>query len=169
VGIGDRLRYRPRQPPTKNSSKPKPKSSTKNGGWTKIGHGSGHLPFCSTVLGAGENPGATRHEIRLACARHSVDEAAWDDLLNKFTRRFFYLYFNEAQYQFRKEPTSPACTTLTGDLSDTGEVAAHLNKVVQEKGLGHNSPQHGFNEVYFLPARPVDRDDEGAETGRFGF
>jgi hypothetical protein len=121
-------------------------------------------------VGGGENPEATRHEIRLACARQDVEDAVWDDLLDKFRRRFFYLYYDDARYQFRKEPnvTSLHYTYLV-NISESGEVEAHINKVILEKALGSGSPTHGFAQIYYLPNRAVDRDDESLKLVILGF
>lgn len=121
-------------------------------------------------VGGGENPGAARHEIRLACARHQVEDAAWDDLLSKFTRRLFYFYFDEARYKFRKEPNVTSLHhTYRLNLGNTGEVDAHINKVILEKALGSASALHGFGQVFFLPHRLVDRDDEELKLVVLGF
>lgn len=112
-------------------------------------------------LGGGENPKATRHEIRLACSQQSVEDATWGDLLDKFRRRFFYLYYEDAHYQFRKEPNVTSLHhTYRVNIKDTGEADAHIHKIMLDKALGANSSSHGFAQVYFLPNRAVDRDDE---------
>lgn len=121
-------------------------------------------------VGGGENPEATRPEIRLSCARHQVDDATWDDLLSKFTRRLFYFYFDEAKYKFRKEPNVTSLHyTYRVNLSNTDEVDAYINKIILEKALGSTSSLHGFNQVYFLPNRTVDRDDEELKLVVLGF
>jgi hypothetical protein len=121
-------------------------------------------------VGGGENPEATRHEIRLACARHQIEDATWDDLLDKFTRRLFYFYFDEAKYKFRKEPNVTSLHhTYRVNLDDSGEVDAYINKIILEKALGSNSVLHSFNQVYFLPNRAVDRDDEALKLVVLGF
>jgi hypothetical protein len=121
-------------------------------------------------VGAGENPEATRHEIRLACARHQVDDVAWDDLLDRFSRRLFYFYFDDARYRFRKEPNVTSLHhTYRVNLANTDEVDAYINKIIPEKALGRNSPLHSFNQVYFLPAETVDRDDTALKLVVMGF
>jgi len=121
-------------------------------------------------VGGGENPRATRHEIRLSCARPGVEDAVWDNLLDKFRRRFFYLYYDEAQYQFRKEPNVTSLHhTYRVNIADTDEVDAHINKVMLEDALGSGSPAHGFAQVYYLPHRTVDRDDETLKLVVLGF
>lgn len=112
-------------------------------------------------VGGGEHPQATRQEIRLSCARHGIDDAAWDDLLLRFRRRLFYLYYDDANYQFRKEPNVTSLhNTYRVNIGETSEVDAYLNKILIEKALGDNSPMHGFSQVYYLPNRMVDRDDD---------
>jgi hypothetical protein len=121
-------------------------------------------------VGGGENPEATRHELRLSCAQHQVDDATWDDLLSKFTRRLFYFYFDEARYKFRKEPNVTSLHhTYRVNLADSDEVDAYINKVILEKALGGGSSLHGFNQVYFLPNRVVERDDEELKLVVLGF
>jgi len=112
-------------------------------------------------MGAGENPRATRHEIRLACARRGVEDAVWDNLLGKFRRRFFYLYYDEAQYQFRKEPNVTSLHhTYWVNIEDSDEVSAYIDKTVLGDALGTNILSHGFAQVYYMPRRAIDRDDE---------
>ncbi len=121
-------------------------------------------------VGAGENPEATRHEIRLACARQQVDEVTWDDLLDKFSRRLFYFYFDDARYRFRKEPNVTSLHhTYRVNLANTDEVDAYINKIIPEKALGRSSPQHSFNQVYFLPSDSVERDDTSLKLVVLGF
>jgi hypothetical protein len=121
-------------------------------------------------LGGGENPQATRHEIRLSCSRQGVEDATWDDLLDKFRRRFFYLYYEDAHYQFRKEPNVTSLHhTYRVNIKDTGEADAHVHKVMLDKALGITSPSHGFAQVYYLPNRAVDRDDVSLKLVVLGF
>lgn len=121
-------------------------------------------------VGGGENPQATRHEIRLACARRGVDDTTWDDLLERFRRRFFYLYYDDAKYQFRKEPNVTSLHhTYRVNIEDSDEVAAHINKILLEKALGANSQMQGFSQVYYLPTRAVDRDDDQLKLVVLGF
>lgn len=112
-------------------------------------------------VGGGEAPRATRHEIRLACARQGVEEATWDNLLDRFRSRFFYLYYDEAQYQFRKEPNVTSLHhTYRVNIEDSEEVEAYWRPAMRDDALGNNSPAHKFAQVYYLPLRSVDRDDE---------
>lgn len=121
-------------------------------------------------VGGGENPEATRHEIRLACARQQVDDATWDDLLDKFGRRLFYFYFDDARYRFRKEPNVTSLHhTYRVNLANTDEVNAYINKIIQEKALGRNSALHHFNQVYYLPSENVERDDTALKLVVLGF
>lgn len=121
-------------------------------------------------MGAGENPRATRHEIRLACARHDIEDAVWDNLLERFRRRFFYLYYDEAQYQFRKEPNVTSLHhTYRVNIENSDEVSAYIHKTVLEDALGASSPSHGFEQLYYLPSRSVDRDDETLKLAILGF
>jgi len=121
-------------------------------------------------LGGGENPQATRHEIRLACGRQGVEDATWDDLLDKFRRRFFYLYYEDAHYQFRKEPNVTSLHhTYRVNIQDTGEADAHIHKVMLDRALGISSPSQGFAQPYYLPNRAVDRDDESLKLVVLGF
>lgn len=121
-------------------------------------------------VGGGENPEATRHEVRLSCACHGVEDATWDNLLEKFQRRFFYLYYDDAKYQFRKEPNVTSLHhTYRVNIRDTGEVAAHVNRVMLDKALGINSPSHGFTQVYYAPNRSIDRDDDQLKLVVLGF
>jgi hypothetical protein len=121
-------------------------------------------------LGGGENPQATRPEIRLACGRQDVEDATWDDLLEKFRRRFFYLYYEDAHYKFRKEPNVTSLHhTYRVNIKDTGEADAHIHKVMLDKALGASSSSHGFAQVYYLPNRAVDRDDESLKLVVLGF
>jgi hypothetical protein len=121
-------------------------------------------------VGGGENPQATRHEIRLACARHGIDDATWDNLLDKFRRRFFYLYYDDARFYFRKEPNVTSLHhTYRVNLGHTDEVDAYINKSVLDKALGAGSVSHGFEQVYYLPSRAVDRDDQSLKLVVLGF
>lgn len=121
-------------------------------------------------VGGGENPKATKHEIRLACSRHEVEDATWEDLLDKFRRRLFYLYYEDSHYQFRKEPNVTSLHhTYRVNIKDTGEVDAHIHRVVLEKALGISSPAHSFAQIYYLPDRAVDRDDETLKLVVLGF
>jgi hypothetical protein len=121
-------------------------------------------------VGGGENPNAARHEIRLACARPGVEDATWEDLLDKFRRRFFYLYYDDAHYQFRKEPNVTSLQhTYRVNLQDTGEISAHIDKIMLDKALGRGSPSHGFARIYYLPTQAVDRDDETLTLVVLGF
>jgi hypothetical protein len=121
-------------------------------------------------IGGGENPEATRHEIRLACARPGVEDATWDNLLKQFRRRLFYLYYEDARYKFRKEPNVTSLQhTYRVNISATGEVEARINKMLLQDALGSSSPSHGFAHVYYIPQRPLDRDDETLNLIVLGF
>ena len=111
-------------------------------------------------LSGGENPDARREELRLACARPDIPEAEWDTALDKFKLRLHYFYFDEAKYQFRKEPNviSLQHTYLT-NLQGTEEVDAYTRKTVEDKALGVNSPESGFVQVTFQPVESGDVDD----------
>jgi hypothetical protein len=91
--------------------------------------------------------------------------------LGKFSRRLFYFYFDDAKYKFRKEPNVTSLHhTYRVNLGDTDEVDAYINKVILESALGSSSsPLHGFNQVYFLPNRTVDRDDDTLKLVVLGF
>jgi hypothetical protein len=121
-------------------------------------------------IGGGENPEATRHEIRLACARPGVEDATWDNLLKQFQQRFFYLYYEDSRYKFRKEPNVTSLQhTYRVNLSNTGEVEARINKMLLQDALGDSSPSHGFAHVYYIPQRSLDRDDEILKLIVLGF
>ena len=121
-------------------------------------------------IGGGENPEATRHEIRLACARPGVEDATWDNLLEQFRQRLFYLYYEDARYKFRKEPNVTSLQhTYRVNISATGEVEARINKMLLQDALGGSSPSHGFAHVYYIPQRPLDRDDETLKLIVLGF
>ncbi len=121
-------------------------------------------------VGGGETPEATRQEIRLSCARHDVNEATWDDLLEKFRRRLFYLYYDEAKYQFRKEPNVTSLHhTYRVNIGESDEIDAYINKKMLEKALGVGSESAGFADVVYLPARKVERDDEALKLVVLGF
>jgi len=130
--------------------------------------------LATTVLmysvGGGENPEATRHEIRLACAKQGIHDTQWDDLLEKFKNRLFYLYFDEARYRFRKEPNVTSLHhTYRTNLAQTDEVSAYINKTLLEKALGTASPSHSFAQIYFLPNREVDQDSDQLKLAVLGF
>lgn len=121
-------------------------------------------------LGGGEHPEATRHEIRLACARHGVEEATWDDLLDKFRRRLFYLYYDEAKYQFRKEPNVTSLHhTYRVNISGSSEIDAYVNKTMRDKALGSDSVSQSFAHVVYLPAGDLMRDDDSLKLVVLGF
>lgn len=121
-------------------------------------------------VGGGENPEATRQEIRLACARHDVNEATWDDLLEKFRRRLFYLYYDEAKYQFRKEPNVTSLHhTYRVNIGESNEIDAHISKIMEAKALGSDSVSHGFAGVSFLPKTGAVRDSDELKLLVLGF
>jgi len=129
-------------------------------------------------IGGGENPEATRHEIRLACARPGVEDTTWDNLLEQFRQRLFYLYYEldqsqshkVARCQFRKEPNVTSLQhTYRVNLSDTGEVDARVNKMLLQDALGDGLSSHGFAHVYYIPQRSLDRDDETLKLIVLGF
>jgi len=128
------------------------------------GDGAGLAQALATTIllfsfGGGENPEATRQELSLACARPGVDEATWEDLLRKLGSRLFYLYFDEAKYRFRMEPNVTSLHhTYRLNLSESGEVEAHIDNVIMTKALGSQSSLQKFSAVYYLPRQPVDRD-----------
>ena len=111
-------------------------------------------------LGGGENPCATRQELRLACSRPDMPDALCDDLLDKFRRRLFYYYFDEAKHQFRKEPNVLSLQqTYRTNLQDSDEVAAYLHKTITEKALGAGA---NFAWVKFMPEDGAQvPDDDG--------
>jgi hypothetical protein len=121
-------------------------------------------------IGGGENPEATRQEIRLSCARPGVEDATWDNLLKQFQQRFFYLYYEDARYKFRKEPNVTSLQqTYRVNLSDSGEVEARINRMLLQDALGDSSPSHGFAHVYYIPQRSLDRDDDTLKLIVLGF
>ncbi len=121
-------------------------------------------------IGGGENPEATRQEIRLSCARRGVEDATWGDVLEKFKRRLFYFYFDEAKYRFRKEPNVTSLhSAYREDLATkASEVDAYVRKVVLESALGA-AGAHGFQQLFYVPDREVDRDDESLKLIVMGF
>ena len=131
------------------------------------GDGQGLARHVATTLllysvGGGENPEAALHEVRLACARHDVDDTLWDDLLEKLRGKLFYLYVDrdQARYQFRKEPNVISLhDTYRLGLKDP-EIAAHIDKQMLDKATGYGSPLHRFAQIYYLPKQPLDRDDD---------
>ncbi|MBN2002245.1 MAG: ATP-binding protein [Anaerolineae bacterium] len=121
-------------------------------------------------IGGNEDPTATRHEIRLSCARVGVEDSTWDNLLKQFQQRFFYLYYEDAHYKFRKEPNVTSLQhTYRVNLSQTGEVEARINRMLLQDALGDNSPSHGFAHVYYVPQNAVDRDDDTLKLVVLGF
>lgn len=122
-------------------------------------------------IGGGEHPEAKRYELRVACTRPDVGEAEWDDLLDLFRRRFFYLYYDEAKYQFRKEPnvTSLHHTYLVNIIGQRSEIDAHVDKLMKDKALGASNPAQGFAQVFYLPESGVDRDDDQLKLVVLGF
>jgi hypothetical protein len=121
-------------------------------------------------IGGGEDPEATRHEIRLACARPEVEDATWDNLLKQFQQRFFYLYYEDARYKFRKEPNVTSLQhTYRVNISESDEVEARINRMLLQGALGQNSPTHKFAYVYYIPHRPLDKDDESLKLIVLGF
>jgi len=121
-------------------------------------------------IGGNEDPTATRHEIRLSCARAGVEDSAWDNLLKQFQQRFFYLYYEDAHYKFRKEPNVTSLQhTYRVNLSHTGEIEARVNKMLLEDALGITSPNHGFAHIYYVPQTAVDRDDDTLKLVVLGF
>ena len=112
-------------------------------------------------VGGGEDPKATRQEMRLSCARPGIEDATWDNLLRQFQQRFFYLYYEDARYKFRKEPNVTSLQhTYRVNLSDSGEVEARIDKMLLEEALGVSSPSHGFQYIHYLPKKPLEKDDE---------
>jgi hypothetical protein len=121
-------------------------------------------------IGGGEDPKATRQEIRLSCAQPDIEDATWDNLLEKFRRRFFYLYYEDARYQFRKEPNVTSLQhTYRVNLSDSGEVEARINKMLLKDALGSNSPNHGFARVFYAPHNIPEKDDDILKLVVLGF
>lgn len=118
-------------------------------------------------LGGGEDPRATRDELRLACTRRGTHDATWEDLLEKLRRRLFYLYYEEAKYQFRKEPNALSLMTTHRMNLQPGDVDAALRKLTDEtdrnkdRALGLGT-QTGFLRVLLRPedshAVPDDQD-----------
>jgi len=128
-------------------------------------------------MGGGENPEATRHEIRLACARPGVEDATWDNLLEQLRQRLFYLYYEEARYQFRKEPNVTSLQqTYHTNIKDS-DVESRINKMLLQDALGGSSLSRGFAHVHYIPQRPLrlrsgqalDRDDETLKLIVLGF
>jgi hypothetical protein len=113
-------------------------------------------------LSGGENPHATRDELRLACARPGIHDAAWDDVLDRLRRRLFYLYHDEARYQFRKEPNVLSLQqTYRTNLQGGSEVDAYLRKTIEDKALG-SAAQTGFTWLKFGPQDSAEApDDDG--------
>jgi hypothetical protein len=121
-------------------------------------------------VGGSENPEATRQEIRLSCARPGIEDATWNNLLKQFQRRFFYLYYEDARYKFRKEPNVTSLQhTYRVNLSDSGEVEARIDRMLLEEALGESSSTHGFQRVYYIPKKPLDKDDESLKLLIMGF
>jgi hypothetical protein len=120
-------------------------------------------------IGGGENPEATRHEIRLACARPGVEDATWDNLLKQFQQRFFYLYYEDSRYKFRKEPNVTSLQHTYRTNIKGSDVEARISKMLLQDALGDGSPSHGFAHVYYIPQRPLDRDDETSKLIVLGF
>lgn len=111
-------------------------------------------------MGGGENPCATREELRLACARPDVEDGFWTNALDKFRTKLFYFYFDDAKYQFRKEPNVLSLQqTYRTNLRDGGEVQAYSRKTIEEKALGIGAPGTGFNWVKFAPESNADVPD----------
>ena len=82
----------------------------------------------------------------------------------------FYLYYEDARYKFRKEPNVTSLQhTYRVNISDTGEVEARINKMLLQDALGGSSPSHGFAHVYYIPQRPLDRNDETLKLIVLGF
>lgn len=130
--------------------------------------------LATTILlysfGGGETPAATPQELTVATTRPDVDEATWGDLLRKLGRRLFYLYFDEAKYRFRMEPNVTSLHhTYRLNLSEGGEVEAHIDSVIMPKALGSQSSLQKFNAVYYLPKQPVDRDSPDLKLVVLGF
>lgn len=121
-------------------------------------------------IGGGEDPKATRPEIRLSCARPGIEDAAWDNLLKRFQQRFFYLYYDDARYKFRKEPNVTSLQhTYRVNLIDSGDVEARIDKMLLDEALGQSSPSHGFERIYYIPKKPLDKDDESLKLLVMGF
>lgn len=123
-------------------------------------------------VGGGEHPEATRQEIRLACARRDVNEATWDDLLDKFRRRLFYLYHDETltKYYFRKEPNVTSLHhTYRVNIGESDEIDAYISTIMEAKALGRNSESAGFAGVHFLPKTGAVRDSEDLKLLVLGF
>lgn len=111
-------------------------------------------------MGGGENPYAAREELRLACTRPGVEDSLWGDILDKFRTRLFYFYFDEAKYQFRKEPNVLSLQqTYRTNLRDGGDVQAYTRKTIEEKALGIGSGTTGFTWTKFAPESNADVPD----------
>lgn len=120
-------------------------------------------------IGGGENPEAKREEIRLACTRSDIEDATWENLLKQFQRRFFYLYYEDARYKFRKEPNVTSLqNTHRTNLKDS-DVEARINSMLLQDALGESSPNHGFAHVYYVPQKSLDLDDESLKLLLLGF
>lgn len=114
-------------------------------------------------LSGGENPYATRQEIRLASARPDVDEAQSNNILDKFRRRLFYFYFDDDKHLFRKEPNVLSLQhSYRTNLEQSPEVTAFINKTVEDKALGGDVGGSGFESVRFRPQQNSDVPDDEA-------
>lgn len=109
-------------------------------------------------LSGGENPCATPEELRLACTRPGVLDSTLQDTLGKLCRRLFYLYYEEAKYQFRKEPNVLSLQQTYHANMQPGEIEAVLAKMTQEKALG-DLGQTGFMDAMLSPANGQVVDD----------
>jgi len=127
--------------------------------WPRLAEG-----LATTVLlyslGRVQGPVVTREELRLACSRPSVPEPLWEDILTSFKSRLFYFYWEEAQYEFRKEPNVLSLQATYRTNLKAEEVDVHLRSVIQRNLLGDKSSGHRFS-VYFAPeSNQVVPDDE---------
>jgi hypothetical protein len=143
----------------------------------ELGDGRGLAQALATTIllysfGGGENPEATRPELRLALARHDVEEARWDNLLAKLRRRLFYLYYDreETKYRFRMEPNVTSLHhTYRVNMGEGEEVAAYVNKIIWEKALGGASATQRFSGIYYLPDKVAVADGTELKLVVLGF
>ena len=112
-------------------------------------------------LSGGDNPFATRQDIRLACGRPELEDALCDDVLNRFRSRLFYFYFEDEKCLFRKEPNVLALQhSYRGNLEGSEEATAFVNKTIQDWALGADAGEAGFEWVKFRPQGSSDIPDD---------